>query len=44
MEWNTCTCWPNVSRKVQPRHFLIELFRHEVDIVAVSPEAGMIAP
>ena len=33
----------NVSRNVQPRHFLIELFRREIDIVVVSPEAGMIA-
>ena len=34
----------NVSRNVQPRHCLIEHFRLEVDIVVVSPEAGMIAP
>ena len=47
MEWNTCTYSYgllerlNVSRNVQPRHFLIELFRRETDIVVVSPEAGM---
>ena len=29
---------------LQPRHILIELFRQEVDIVVVSPEAGTIAP
>ena len=49
MEWNTCTYSYNllerlnVSRNVQPRHFLIELFRREIDIVVVSPEASMIA-
>ena len=49
MEWNTCTYSYNllerlnVSRNVQPRHFLIELFQREIDIVVVSPEAGMIA-
>ena len=46
MEWNTCTYsynLPNVSRSVQPRHFLIELFQREIVIVVVSPEAGMIA-
>ena len=47
MEWNTCTYSYNllerlnVSRNVQPRHFLIELFRREIDIVVVSPEAGL---
>ena len=47
MEWNTCTYSYNllerlnVSRNVQPRHFLIELFRREIDIVVVSPEAGI---
>ena len=50
MEWNTCTYSYNllerlnVSRNVQPRHFLIELFRQEVDIVVVSSEAATIAP
>ena len=49
MEWNTCTYSYNllerlnVRRNVQPRHFLIELFRREIDIVVVSPEAGTIA-
>ena len=49
MEWNTSTYSYNllerlnVSRNVQPRHFLIELFRREIDIFVVSPEAGMIA-
>ena len=50
MEWNTCTYSYNllerlnVNRNVQPRYCLVELFRLEVDIVIVSPEAGMIAP
>ena len=50
MEWNTSSYSYNllerltVSRNVQRRHFLIELFRQEVDIVVVSPEAGTIAP
>ena len=49
MEWNTCTYSYNllerlnVSRIVQPRHSLIELFQREIVIVVVSPEAGMIA-
>ena len=49
MEWNTCTYSYNLLqrlneiRNVQPRHFLIEPFRREIDIVVVSPEAGMIA-
>ena len=49
MEWNTCAYSYNllerlnVSRNVQPRHFLIELFQREIVIVVVSPEAGMIA-
>ena len=50
MEWNTCAYSYNllerlpVNMKMQFRHFLIELFRQEVDIVVVSPEAGTIAP